>query len=450
MTIELPQDRPATGNMLSATNIDGHAFNTRSRMAQCTSTEDATSQPQSNAVTLNVTDTTSTTPKSLTTDRLQALLQMQKTDPFCKQISKSLSNRKAPKHKADLLHVKRLLYKHITDSNQKFLALVIPKEWKCTVLVEAHDKLGHQGANCQYHWKAMNKDIRKYIAQCTLCHREKAKVQTYPLQMTKIPECTFDKIAIDLVTECETFSSGNKHILTIIDHLKGWPEAFPIPKKSADIIVSSFISHHLPVHMCPRYILSDNGTAFKNHLMDQVLQQLGIGHIFSTPYHPQSNRKLEVFHKYFKHTLKKLCEKDPSYWDKYINQVIASYRVTPNLTMTDTPFFLIYGRDPNLPLHQLLEPMQGLLEDLESGLLNLESHCLALAIAKKTLDENCFRTAQKTTDRESPSFKIGNRVYFKNKLPGKWDLKWRPGYRIVHIECNGHYLHIENQATGKT
>ena len=41
-------------------------------------------------------------------------------------------------------------------------------------------------------------------------------------------------------------------------------------------------------------------------------------------------------------------------------------------------------------------------------------------------------------------------MYFKNKQPGKWDLKWRPGYRIVCIECNGHFIHRENQATGKT
>ena len=45
--------------------------------------------------------------------------------------------------------------------------------------------------------------------------------------------------------------------------------------------------------------------------MDQVLQQLGIDRIFSAPYHPQSNGKLEVFHKYLKPTLKKLCENDP-------------------------------------------------------------------------------------------------------------------------------------------
>ena len=50
--------------------------------------------------------------------------------------------------------------------------------------------------------------------------------------------------------------------------------------------------------------------------------------------------------------------------------------------------------------------MQQFLGDPESGLLNLEVHCPALAIAKKTLDEICFRTTQKTTDREPPPFKI--------------------------------------------
>ena len=116
----------------------------------------------------------------------------------------------------------------------------------------------------------MNKDIRNYIANYTLCHREKAEVQTYPLQMTEIPDRPFDKIPIDLITECKTSNSGNKHILTVIDHLTGWPEAFPILDKSADRIVSAFINQYIPVHMCPRYILSDNGIEFKNNLMDQV------------------------------------------------------------------------------------------------------------------------------------------------------------------------------------
>ena len=142
--------------------------------------------------------------------------------------------------------------------------------------------------------------------------------------------------------------------------------------------------------MYPEYILSDNRMEFKNNLMNQVLQELDIDRIFSAPYHPQSNGKLEVFHKYLKPTLKKLCEKDPTNWDKYLNQVLARYRITANLVMAESPFFLVYGRDPNLPLHQLLEPMQCFLGDPDSDMLNLETHQLALAIAKKTLDENRF------------------------------------------------------------
>ena len=85
-------------------------------------------------------------------------------------------------------------------------------------------------------------------------------------------------------------------------------------------------------------------------------------------------------------------------------------------------------------------------------MLNLEAHRPVLAIAKKKLDEIHFKAAHKTMNRIPPTFKIGDRVYFKNKQPSKWDLKWRPGYRIVwieHDEHDGHFLHIENQATGK-
>ena len=93
--------------------------------------------------------------------------------------------------------------------------------------------------------------------------------------------------------------------------------------------------------------------------------------------------------------------------------------------------------------------MHQLLVNPESELLDLEAHCLALAIAKKTLDGNHFRTAQRTMDQEPSSVKIGDRVHFKNKQPGKWDLKWRLGFNIVHIEHDGHYIQIKNQATGR-
>ena len=59
-------------------------------------------------------------PKSLTADRHKALLQMQKMNPFCKFISRWLSNGKSQKHETNLFtHIKGLLYKQVMDINQK-------------------------------------------------------------------------------------------------------------------------------------------------------------------------------------------------------------------------------------------------------------------------------------------------------------------------------------------
>ena len=160
--------------MLTASHSDRPTFNTRSH-TQNTSPS-TTSAPHPN-VSPRISQETTSTPKLLTADRLEALLQIQRPDPICKHISKRLLNSKALQHEFDTFtHVKGLLYKHVMGSGKQFLTLVIPKSWKYTVLVEAHNKLGHQGNSCtyclikrQYYWKGMNKDIRKYIANCRLC-----------------------------------------------------------------------------------------------------------------------------------------------------------------------------------------------------------------------------------------------------------------------------------------
>ena len=125
--MELPHTTPAPINLLSVTNLDGPAFNNRSLMHQCLSMDTSTALPD---VTPEISRTPDPAPKSLIADRLEALLQIQNTDSFCKRISKCLLNDKAPHHKMDLfLHVRGILYKHITESGQKFLSLVIPKSW---------------------------------------------------------------------------------------------------------------------------------------------------------------------------------------------------------------------------------------------------------------------------------------------------------------------------------
>ena len=98
------QTTPATVNMLTAAYTNGPASNTRSHMIKDSPGTTFTPNPD---VTPTISPDTNQTPKSLTADRLKALLQMQRTDPFCKCISKCFLNGKAPPHETDIFtHVK--------------------------------------------------------------------------------------------------------------------------------------------------------------------------------------------------------------------------------------------------------------------------------------------------------------------------------------------------------
>ena len=79
-------------NMLTASVNDGPAFHTRSHTQ---STSDSAPTPLWIPQPL-ISQDNNPTPKPLTDDHRDALLQMQCTDPFCKCISKRLLNGKAP------------------------------------------------------------------------------------------------------------------------------------------------------------------------------------------------------------------------------------------------------------------------------------------------------------------------------------------------------------------
>ena len=83
--------------------------------------------------------------------RNTSVKEMQSTDPFCKRIMKRLLNKTAPKHELDTFFIHNgLLYRYVSDHSKDFCTLVIPKAWRYTILVETHDKVGHQGNNRTY------------------------------------------------------------------------------------------------------------------------------------------------------------------------------------------------------------------------------------------------------------------------------------------------------------
>jgi transposase InsO family protein len=93
-----------------------------------------------------------------------------------------------------------------------------------------------------------------------------------------------------------TWLSGNKYIISFMYIYSWWPEAFPVPDKSADNIVHLILEEIYLKCGCPLQILTDNGTQNVNKAVDETLKELYIDHITSY-YSPQGNRKVDRFYR---------------------------------------------------------------------------------------------------------------------------------------------------------
>lgn len=119
-----------------------------------------------------------------------------------------------------------------------------------------------------------------------------------PLPLKPLPIITepFSRVAIDIVGPLSPPSSeGHRYILTLIDFATGFPEAVPIKEITSIDVSESLLSIFSRVGI-PREILSDRGTQFTSQLMGDLHKLLGVKPLFTTPYHPSGNGRVERFH----------------------------------------------------------------------------------------------------------------------------------------------------------
>ena len=79
--------------------------------------------------------------------------------------------------------------------------------------------------------------------------------------------------------------------------LTGYTFCIPLKTKTAAEVVKAYVHNVYAKFGGSLKILSDNGTEFKNQLFTDVATKLGVEYkIYTPPYHPQSNGRIEGFH----------------------------------------------------------------------------------------------------------------------------------------------------------
>lgn len=80
----------------------------------------------------------------------------------------------------------------------------------------------------------------------------------------------------------------------------------------------------------------------------------GVKHIISTAYHPQTNGLDERLNQTLQRSLLKMVEENQNEWEKYLDPVLFAYRTSKQASTKYSPFFLLYGREPRLPIDTIV------------------------------------------------------------------------------------------------
>ena len=319
-----------------------------------------------------------------------------------------------------------------------------------------HDHFGHFAIGKTYslikryyYWPKMIKHIQRHVDSCSLCRREKLQADKYQLQTTEIPKRAFGKVSIDLIVDLPVSHHGNKNILVMVDQLTSWPIARVIPDKEAVTVANAVYKDLILQHGAPEILLSDNGKEFCNDTLAYVCEEYGIKQHFTSPYTPRSNGKTENFNKFLKGSIRKLCQEDNAAWDQVLDQILCTYRFFPHTSTGEAPYTLLYFRDPPLPVHKFIQPMEAYTGD-KSPAKQIEQSRVSVSIAAKMLERMREKQKRHYKNRKSVhTFKVGDLVLLRKHNKVKPELKWEPNYRIIRLPHLWSAV-VENQFTGRT
>ena len=227
-------------------------------------------------------------------------------------------------------------------------------------------------------------------------------------------------------------SRGNKYIVTVIDMLTGFTMATPILNKNSETIYNAYRDNIYCIFGGSSRILTDNGSEFQNKEMQQVCKTLGVKHIFSPVYTPESNGRLEGWHRFFKACIAKHIRGGGVKWDELVPLAVSAYNFFPCQSSKESPFMLMFGRDPITPVVKLLEPKPRYYGDKGSAL-----HMDTLRKLYTIVVENIRKAREKlgnvTKEKKPHIFKINDMVLVKDPDSAVFEPRYQPNYRVTAI-----------------
>ena len=333
-----------------------------------------------------------------------------------------------------------VLYRLWIEDGRTFKCILVPQVLQDFMIILAHDYSGHNGArrtyNClkrQYYWQEYEK-IFRHCKKCKECVLQNQGQPEKCFGHFDSPDLPMEFICMDLVGPLHLPNSrGNKYVLTVIDMLTGFTIAVPIKNKNAETICEAYRDNIYCVFSGSSRMLTNNGSEFKNKEMQEVCDTLGLKHIFSPVYTPQSNGHLEGWHRFFKACIAKHIRGGGVEWDELFPLAVSAYNFFPCQSSKESPFVLMFGRDPIMPVAKLLEPRPRYYGERGSS-LKMDTLRRLYAVVVQNIRKAREKLPKK--EEEPHNFKVNDMMLVKDPDPAVFEPRYQRHFRVTAIFGN--------------
>ena len=225
----------------------------------------------------------------------------------------------------------------------------------------------------------MSQALLKAVANCGKCIQYVAKGQLPPMQPIICTEL-MELVHIDYVGMEVTVATDKKpvvwNVLVVVDHFTQYVQAFVTKNHMVRTTTWVLYNNYFSVLGFPQCLMSDQGTEFCGKVIAAMCSLLGVEKIRTTRYHPQTNRLAERVHQTLQGMIGKLDPQKRRKWPAHIGSIIIAYNSTRSLVTGYSPYYLMFGRRPRLPIN-LLFPMhrtQMLTHTIDEYVASLYNH----------------------------------------------------------------------------
>ena len=212
------------------------------------------------------------------------------------------------------------------------------------------------------------------------------------------------------------------------------------------------VTHLFSIFSCPQGVYTDRGLEFSGRSFKEIVKKLGIKQNFTTSWSPSSNGQIERYNKTITEILRCLTFKQPASWDLSLSLACMAYNHSFNQSISESPYYIMFLRDPILPYSELLKPSSGNVSGNPTP--DVRDYCSEFVKRAKTVFSICKsfsesqmikRNARINAERKFRDIKVGDRIYLKvNIRRNKFIQRYDGPYRCVAVRGKVIYCYSLN------